>query len=157
MTETETKIAELPPLDEDQLDLACVRGPDRSWATLVKLFDRYHREQGLTYEALGKRIKRSRSHVQRWLAAPFNMSLKSLGLLAEGLDADLVIEVRPRVPEIRGTNYAHPSERAKERLQQTIPAAIGTVPVYVGEPGQAIAGSRSTIMRVRPLVGAHDG
>lgn len=107
------KIAELPPLDEDQRDDACYRGRDRAWSGLVSLYDHYNRSQGLTYEALGKRIKRSRSQVQRWLSSSYNMNLKSLGLLAEGMDADLMIEVKPRGSSTYETNYCHPREAAR--------------------------------------------
>ncbi|HEX8578492.1 MAG TPA: hypothetical protein VF655_02720, partial [Allosphingosinicella sp.] len=62
-----------------------------------------------TYEKLGARIKRSKSHVQRWLSSPFNMSLKSLGLLAEALDAELVITLEPR--SAKQTSCGHPGER----------------------------------------------
>lgn len=126
MHKDEIVIAELPPLDDDERDDACYRGRDRAWATLVRLFDQYNREQGLTYEALGKRIRRSRSQVQRWLSSSFNMNLKSLGLLAEGLDAELIIEVRARVHDEDRGNYCHPQEAARALVAQRIFATAAT-------------------------------
>lgn len=110
------KISQLPPLDIDEREDAEFRARDRAWSTLIGLFDHYQRTEQLSYEKLGKRIKRSRSQVQRWLSSAFNMNLRSVGLLAEGLNADLIIEVRPRRLSAHGTNYCHPAEAAQARL-----------------------------------------
>src|SRR5215208_1598850 len=107
MTDKRKAMASLPPLEDDAQEDAAFRAKDRAWASLVRVFDRYNESECLTYVDLGRRIHRSRAHVQRWLASPFNLSLKSLGLLAEGLDADLVIEVRPRLKQMC-PNYCHP-------------------------------------------------
>jgi hypothetical protein len=106
------KIADLPALTEEQRDDAAFRARDLGWSALVRAFDHRVSTERLTYQALGQRIKRSRSHVQRWLSSPFNLSLGSLGLLAEGLNADLVISLEPRVPIPLGKNSCHPSEAA---------------------------------------------
>ncbi|HEY7809349.1 MAG TPA: hypothetical protein VIA98_03105 [Allosphingosinicella sp.] len=103
------KIAHLPVLSEEQRDDAALRAQDLAWSLLAGLFDQYAATQKLTYEKLGARIKRSKSHVQRWLSSPFNMSLKSLGLLAEALDAELVITLEPR--SAKRTSCGHPAER----------------------------------------------
>lgn len=113
MTDTQQKIANMPPLDLESRDDACFRARDRAWIALVETFDHYHRNEGLTYESLGRRIKRTRAQVQRWLANPFNMNLKSLGLLAEGMDADLIIKVVPRQVLGAQGNYCHPREAAR--------------------------------------------
>lgn len=110
------KIAELPVLSEEQRDDAAFRAKDLGWAAVVRLFDHYADTQKLSYQKLGERIKRSRSHVQRWLASPFNLSLSSLGLLAEGLDADLVISLKPRRSPASGINICHPSQDARGTL-----------------------------------------
>lgn len=110
------RIAQLPVLDEEARDDACYRAQDRAWSALVSLFDHYNRAENLSYEALGKRISRSRSQVQRWLGSSFNMNLKSLGLLAEGLDADLSIEVKPRQAAAEAA-YCHPREAARVRAK----------------------------------------
>lgn len=107
-------LAELPSLDDDAIDDARFRGADRHWSSLGMLFDRYAKEQGLTYAALGKRIRRTRSQVQRWMQSPANMTLSSAGLLAEGLDADLEVVLVPRGPSLERENYAHPCVRAAE-------------------------------------------
>lgn len=110
------KIAELPKLDEDALDDAAFRAKDRGWASLARVFDDYRRTQGLSYAQVGRRIGRSRAQVQNWLGSPFNLTLKSLGLLSEALDADLIIDVRPR-STMRHSNYCHPIEEAQSVLQ----------------------------------------
>jgi hypothetical protein len=107
-----TKIADLPVLTQDERDDASMRAKDLGWAALVRLFEEHVVTEKLSYQTLGNRIKRSRSHVQRWLGSPFNLSLGSLGLIAEGLNADLMITLRPRTAAQRGRNYCHPSEAA---------------------------------------------
>lgn len=116
MTMTEIiPIGNLQQLDEEARDDACYRARDRAWSALVILYEQYYRTQKLSYEALGRRINRSRSQVQRWLSSSYNMNLTSLGLLAEGLDADLIIEVRPRLPLCAALPRCHPREAAKAR------------------------------------------
>jgi hypothetical protein len=102
------KIADLPALNEEERDDAAFRAKDLAWAALAQIFDFYAETQKLTYEKVGQRIKRSKSHIQRWFASPFNMSLKSLGLLAEALNADLIITLIPRAQPARGQNHFHP-------------------------------------------------
>lgn len=131
LSDPKIKVADLPVLDDDERDDACFRGRDRAWSALVGLYDHYHRSQGLSYEKLAKRISRTRSQVQRWLSSPFNMNLKSFGLLAEGLDADLVIEVVPRLPERQGSNQCHPRDEAYA-LQVSRAQTFGGV--YIAQP-----------------------
>lgn len=153
MSKQGQKIADLPPLDEDDRDDACFRAQDRAWSTLARLFDHYSREEGLTYEALGKRIKRSKSQVQRWLSSSFNMNLKSLGLLAEGLDADLVIEVHARVGTNERSNYCHPQEAAQTLLAQREFAMAATNPpaFLIHDDVTQVTISRPTSIRVREM------
>lgn len=106
-------IADLPPLSEDERDDAAFRGRDRAWSAVAELFDHYRRTENLTYSALGQRINKSRSQVQRWISSPFGMNMASLGLLAEGLNADLDIRLTPRVSVCWGSNHHHPREAAK--------------------------------------------
>ena len=108
------KLDELPILDEDAVDDARFRSADRHWIELGRLFDRYAQEQGLSYATLARRIRRTRSQVQRWLNAPHNMTFASAGLLAEGLDADFRVQIVPRGPKATAVNYAHPCERAAQ-------------------------------------------
>jgi transcriptional regulator with XRE-family HTH domain len=116
MADSDMKIADLPPLDEDQEDDACFRARDRAWSALVDRFTAYQHSQNLNYEQLGRRIGRTRSQVQRWLRSSFNMNLRSLGLLAEGLDADLIIDLAPRHQDNGQRNYCHPAEAARSLL-----------------------------------------
>lgn len=106
-------IAGLPPLTDEERDDAAFRGKDRAWSAVAELFDHYRRTECLTYSALGQRISKSRSQVQRWISSPFGMNISSLGLLAEGLNADLDIRLTPRVPVCWSTNHHHPREAAK--------------------------------------------
>lgn len=135
------KLAELPILDEDAVDDARARSADRHWAELGRLFDRYAKEQGLTYAALAKRIGRSRSQVQRWLSAPHNMTFSSAGLLAEGLNADVVVQITPRLPQDWKCNYAHPCVRAAEDAALHM---IYSKPLRVDPTLSAIATTPST-------------
>ena len=134
-----TKISQLSVLDDDERDDAEFRARDRAWSALVHLFDHYQRTENLNYETLGRRIKRSRSQVQRWLHSAFNMNLRSLGLLAEGLDAELVIDVRPRTKSQLGLNYCHPAESARARL-----VARGTNAEAVYKPAASASGQIRT-------------
>lgn len=108
--------ASLPALDEDELDDAEFRAKDRAWAALVQVYENRKDADKATYQMIGDRIGRSRTQVQRWMSSSVNMTLKSIGLLAEGLDADLVIDVRQRTTPLLCTNYVHPSEAAKKYL-----------------------------------------
>lgn len=115
--QTKTKIADLPPLTQEESDDARFRGQDRGWAAVAGLFDHYAECESLTYQALGDRIKRSRAQVQRWLSSSSNMNINSLGLIAEGLDADLIIDVKPRAQVVAGTNRCHPCDEARAFVQ----------------------------------------
>jgi transcriptional regulator with XRE-family HTH domain len=109
--------SELDTLDQDEIDDAEFRPRDRAWAGLVRLFNERKRLEGLTYEQLGDRIGKPRAQVHRWLSSSMKTTMKSLGLLAEGLDADLVIDIIPRIEHDTSTNQAHPSEFAKVLVQ----------------------------------------
>jgi len=102
----------LPPLDEDELDDAEFRAKDRAWSALVAVFEDRKDCDGLNYQILGDRIGRSRKQVQRWLSSSVNMTLRSIGLLAEGMDADLDIRVQKRTHCDSRVNHVHPSEAA---------------------------------------------
>lgn len=128
----------LPDLTEDEIDDAEFRGRDAAWAALVRALE-IRREKGdVSYEALGERIGRSRSQVQRWLAEPANMTIMSLSLLAEALDSDLIISVEPRMPVAVCVNYCHPSNRTSGmRISHSV--AIETV---VTMPSILVTGSK---------------
>ena len=104
--------ASLPALDEDELEDAEFRAKDRAWAALIEVYEDRKSSDGLNYKLLGDRIGRSRKQVQRWLSSSVNMTLGSIGLLAEGMDADLDIRIYKRVHEHAQVNFAHPSEVA---------------------------------------------
>jgi transcriptional regulator with XRE-family HTH domain len=108
----ELRIADLPPLTEEEREVAAFRVRDRIWAAIGDLFDRYREEEGLSFADLGRRIDRPRSQIQRWLRAPVNMTFASAGLLAEGLDADVVVRVERRSMPAVGVNSGHPSDDA---------------------------------------------
>ena len=113
-------MGDLPALTLDEQDDAAFRARDRAWAAVVGLFDQYAVSQGLTYKSLGDRIGRKRSQVQRWLGSAFNINTASLGLLAEGLNADIIIELRPRVAKHWSDNKCHPSEEARAFVDQVV-------------------------------------
>lgn len=123
----------LPKLDEDEIDDAEFRPRDRAWASLVRIFNERKRTEGLTYEQLGERIGKPRAQVHRWLSSSMKTTMKSLGLLAEGLDSDIVIDVVPRVELDVQTNQAHPQEFAKALVQiRRIYANTVTVTLHGG-------------------------
>lgn len=103
----------LPILDEDERDDAEFRAKDRAWAALIDVFEDRKQDDGLNYQILGNRIGRSRKQVQRWLSSSVNMTLSSVGLLAEGMDADLLIDIRKRQLGPHLPNHVHPSEAAR--------------------------------------------
>jgi hypothetical protein len=134
----------LAPLGEDELDDAEYRAKDRAWAALVEVFEDRKTEDGLNYQLLGSRIGRSRKQVQRWLSSSVNMTLRSVGLLAEGMDADLIIQVRKRESVQLCPNYVHPSDAARTcftpaatevhariyEVKQSFAFGTGTMPSY---------------------------
>lgn len=131
-----TDVADLPPLTADERDDAAFRAKDLGWAALVRVYDEVSATQPMSYQKLGARIRRSRSHVQRWLSSPFNLSLSSLGLLAEGLNADLMISLRPRTGAGILTNFCHPSEAALGVLSARTPAPLVTTNLDTAQPGR---------------------
>lgn len=105
--------ATLPQLSEEQVDDAEFQGKDLGWAEVVRIFETRRAEEKVTLESLGGRIGKPRSQVHRWISSPLNMTMRALGLLAEGLDADLVISLEPRQVPLGGQNHCHPAEAAK--------------------------------------------
>ena len=91
------RIAEMPELSQDDLTDAGFRARDRAWAALADLIDQLREEEGITYKKLGHRIGKKKSQVHKWLNSPCNVTLYSLGLLAEGMDADLNIDLSRRL------------------------------------------------------------
>lgn len=102
----------LVPLTEDQIADARFRAKDRAWAAVAGLFDCKSEQDGLTYQTLADRVGRKKSQVHRWIDCSGNMTLESLGLLAEGLDADLTISLEPFVHAATGSNHCHPATMA---------------------------------------------
>lgn len=107
------KIANLPRLTQEESDDARFRIQDRFWALLGDLFDEKSETEQLTYAEVGRRIGRSRSQVHRWFSSAHNMNLASAGLLAEGLDVDVVIKLEPRATISEPANHIHPCEDAR--------------------------------------------
>jgi hypothetical protein len=136
----------LPALEEDELDDAEFRAKDRAWAALVNVYEERKEADGLNYQVLGDRIGRSRKQVQRWLSSSMNMTLRSIGLLAEGMDADLDIKVSKRLPCDPRTNYVHPSEAARSYIVFHNAAAPAN---YIAKPfsnaSSFKAGSKTTV------------
>ncbi|MBA4755872.1 MAG: hypothetical protein H2050_13680 [Sphingobium sp.] len=137
----------LPPLDLDELEDAEFRGKDLGWSSLVAVYEDRKENDGLNYEKLGKRIKRSRAQVQRWLSSPVNLTLRTLGLLAEGMDADLTIHVTKRMTPPASANYCHPSEAAAATLFARKPMQ-GTIGKDYNSLNMWTVGSRSPSLRV---------
>ena len=107
------KITDLPALTEEQVDDARFRTQDQLWAVIGDLFDKRAETENLNYAELARRIGRTRSQVQRWLTSSHNMTACSAGLLAEGLNADLNVELVPRIQSVnRSVNYSHPCDDA---------------------------------------------
>lgn len=104
------RISSLPTLTHEEIEDARFRARDRAWATIAGLFEDLSDTEDLTYEALATRIGRKKSQVHRWLDSSCNMTLQSVGLLAEGLNVDLVFLAQPR--ERVRSNSCHPSESA---------------------------------------------
>lgn len=103
---------DLPPLSEDELEDARFRGKDLGWSIIAAVYDECVLKGGITYQALGDRIGRSKQQVQKWIDGPQNMTLQSLSLLAEGMDADLKISVDRR-PFTQLVNQCHPADEAR--------------------------------------------
>lgn len=116
MSKQETICQGLPALTEDEIDDALFRGRDRAWVAVAGLFDHKCESQKLTYQALGDRINRKKSQVHYWLSGAGNMTLKTMGLLAEGMDADLEIKLVPRCVEDFSHNYCHPVVSAESTI-----------------------------------------
>lgn len=106
-------VLNMPKLSADELSDAGFRARDRAWAALADLFDQLQEEEHLTYDELGKRIGKKKSQVHRWLASPCNVTLQSLGLLAEGMNADLYIQLVKRLQN--AGNSFHECESAALR------------------------------------------
>lgn len=103
--------ASLPALTEDERDDAKFRGKDLAWSLLVGLYDEWAADNDMSYKAVGDRVDLSKQQVQRWFDAPHNMTMSSFSLLAESLDADLVIKlIRRTIPA--ATNSCHPADEA---------------------------------------------
>ena len=119
--------AALPQLSEEQVEDAEFQGKDLGWSEVVRVFEARRAEEKITLESLGGRIGKPRSQVHRWISSPLNMTMRALGLLAEGLDADLVLSLRPRETEPAGQNHCHPAEAAKVWIEADLrPQIRGT-------------------------------
>jgi hypothetical protein len=128
-------LKDLGQLDEDELDDADFRPKDRAWSALVCLFEERKARENLTLEQLGNRIGKSRAEVHRWISSPYKLSFRGFGLLAEGLDADIEINLQPRCTVTRCANVAHPSEMARSwiELESTVFSTGGKRKVAAGE------------------------
>lgn len=115
----------LPTLSEEQVDDAEFQGKDLGWSEVVRVFEARRSEEKVTLESLGGRIGKPRSQVHRWISSPLNMTMRALGLLAEGLDADLVISLQPRKLTPAGQNYCHPAEAAKAWIDADFRRQVG--------------------------------
>jgi hypothetical protein len=113
-------LAKLPALSREEQDDAAFRAQDLAWAAVVDAFIQRQENEELTYKGLGDRIERSKSQVQRWLSSAYGMNIRSLGLLAEGLNSDLVIELHPRTDAAVGRNHLHPFQQARSELRNHI-------------------------------------
>lgn len=118
-------IHSLPALDREEIADASFRARDRAWVAIAGEFEDRSENENLTYQTLAKRIGRSKAQVHRWLDSSCNMTLRSLGLLAEGLDVNLDILVSKRGRPL--TNQCHPSESAANECR--IGATLLTISV----------------------------
>lgn len=134
----------LPILDEEEREDAEFRAKDRAWAALIDVFEDRKQLDGLNYQVLGDRIGRSRKQVQRWLASSVNMTLSSVGLLAEGMDADLFIDIRKRQAGPLLPNHVHPSEAVSVWLAPSTGTEF-SVHYLNSEAMDNVAGARSAL------------
>jgi len=140
-------LIEAPSLNSDELEDAKFRARDRAWSAVVTEFLSREEREGLTYKRLGDRIGKSRSQVQRWLSSAFNMNIGSLGLLAEGLNSELEINLVPRCREGQRHNFCHPIESAHALIEARGGAVVvvGALSSTVPPPVQVAAPSATRI------------
>lgn len=83
-------------LPEEDLEDAEFRGKDLAWSQLVKFFNLKKERDGFTQRELAAKVGITEARVSQMLKAPFNMTLQTLGVLAEGMDLDLNIVLKER-------------------------------------------------------------
>lgn len=132
-SEASSRIRGLTVLDPEMLCDASFAAKDAAWVAVAELFDEKAERGEITYKALADRICRSKSQVHKWLNSSSNVTLKSLGLLAAGLNADVEIKLTPHVETSWKANRCHPAE-----------AAAATVACYTS--------SMSNVRRYRPEI-----
>lgn len=104
-------------LCDEMLDDAAFAARDEAWAALVGLFDDLAERNEISYGTLAERIGRSKSQVHRWLHSSSNVTLKSLGLLAAGMNADVQVTLCPVSLEVYGGNEYHPADAAAASIE----------------------------------------
>lgn len=115
-----TRVGDMPKLNPDDVADAGFRARDRAWAALADLFEHLREEENLTYEELGKRIGKKKSQVHRWLSSPSNVTLQSFGLLAEGMDSDLNIELIRRLGSRANTFHQCESAALRNKFESFV-------------------------------------
>lgn len=104
-------------LCDEMLDDAAFAARDEAWAAMVELFDDLAERDEISYKTLAERINRSRSQVHRWLNSSSNVTLKSLGLIATGMNADVQIKLCPVTQPEYGQNECHPADSAAASIE----------------------------------------
>lgn len=97
MSQETLKIAENPyGLDSrDRATLGFARVRDAAFDAIYRLWMK-RREQGLSQKELAERLGRDQAWVSRALAGPGNWTLRTLGEMAECLDAFVEIQAKPK-------------------------------------------------------------
>lgn len=88
---------------EERADLAARFAQQAAHEAIYQLWLR-RKEEGWKQKSLGERIGRNVTWISRTLSGPGNWTLKSLGEMAEALDAEVEIRVTPR-EEIHAPNF----------------------------------------------------
>lgn len=134
MAKIEKKTGRAVPLTPEEVEDACFLARDKAWVAVADIFDQNNEAGTVTYQSLADRVGRKKAQVHRWIDSSCNMTLRSLGLLAAGLNADVVIKLEPKSRSHLGVNHCHPSEdaaavvllRMKSRQSHVIPSSYSS-------------------------------
>lgn len=138
---------------EERADLAARFAQQAAHEAIYQLWLR-RKEEGWKQKSLGERIGRNVTWISRTLSGPANWTLKSLGEMAEALDAEVEIRVTPR-EEIHAPNFdAYAEARAKQSTRLEAQAAAsrtwGGIRQLSAEP-RLLPNTFSTVTRDAPL------
>lgn len=97
---------QLKPLEKSELanyGLAQVR--DAAFEAFLRMW-RYRQAEGWTQKRLAQNIGRDKATISKYLRGPANWTMRTLGELVQGLEADVRIIIEPlEEPTSDGSNY----------------------------------------------------